>query len=134
MDSWLIGLIAATGAVGGAAVSGVVAYRVARLENQGRDKDELRAALAAYGAALDRLTMRIDQLPQAHGVTEGWTTRLVAMWPALDWVMGRISVATIGRGAMIAIDEVIASTNRLSLVAPGSVLDGMERLSHLIGR
>lgn len=134
MESWLVALIAAAGAVAGAAVSGVVAYRVARLEREARDTDELRGALAGYGAALDRLTLRIDQLPQAHGVQEGWTNRAVARWPVLHWILGRISLATVGRGAMISIDEVIAATNRLSLVAPGSVLEGMERLSQLIGR
>lgn len=133
MDSWLIALIAAAGAVGGAAVSGVLAYRVARLDREARDNDELRAALGAYGAALDRLSLRIDQLPQSHGVKAGWTNKAVARWPALDWMIGRMSLVTVGRGAMISIDEVIAATNRLSLVAPGSVLEGMESLSQLIG-
>lgn len=134
MEDWLVPLIAAAGAVGGAAVTGVVAYRLARLEGEVRDKDELRVALAAYGAALDRLTLRIDQLPQAHGIEEDWTTRLVARWRSLDWLMGRLSVATIGRGAMRAIDEVISTTNRLLLVAPDPVLESMETLSELIGR
>lgn len=134
MESWLVALIAAAGAVAGAAVSGVVAYRAARLDREARDKDELRAALAAYGAALDRLNLRIEQLPQAHGIKENWTTRLVALWPILDWLMGRLSVATVGRGGMIALDEMIAATNRLLLVAPGPVLDDMEHLSELIGR
>jgi hypothetical protein len=134
MASWLVALIAAAGAVAGAAVSGVIAYYVARLDREARDTDELRAALGAYGAALDRLSLRIDQLPQSHGVKEGSMTKFVAKWPAIDWLIGRISVATIGRSAMIAIDEVIAATNRLSLVAPGSVLEAMERLSQLIGR
>ena len=115
-------------------MTGVVAYRLARLEREGQDKDELRTALAAYGAALDRLTLRIDQLPQAHGVKEDWTTRLVARWRSLDWLIGRLSVATIGRGAMRSIDEVISATNRLLLVAPDPVLASMETLSELIGR
>jgi hypothetical protein len=33
----------------------LVAYRLARLEREGLDKDDLQVALAAYGAALDRL-------------------------------------------------------------------------------
>ncbi|MGB7588246.1 MAG: hypothetical protein WBM00_06015, partial [Solirubrobacterales bacterium] len=80
------------------------------------------------------LTLRIDQLPQAHGIEEGWSTKLVARWRTLDWVMGRISVATVGRGAMRAVDEVISATNRLMLVAPEPVLASMESLSELIGR
>jgi hypothetical protein len=115
-------------------VTGIVAYRLARLERESLDRDELRTALAAYGAALDRLTLRIDQLPQAHGIEEDWTTRLVARWRVLDWLMGRLSVATVGRGAMQAVDEVIATTNRLMLVAPGPVMEAMQMLSELIGR
>lgn len=134
MESWLIALIAAGGAVAGAAVSALAVYRVARLEAEARDKDELRAALAGYGAALDRLNLKVEQLPQAHGIDENWMTRLVALWPTLDWLMGRVSVATLGRGGMIALDEMIAAANRLLLVAPGPVLDDMERLSDLISR
>lgn len=134
MESWLIALIAAAGAVAGAAVSAIAVYRVARLEAGARNKDELRAALAGYGAALDRLNLKVEQLPQAHGIDENWTTRLVARWRTLDWLMGRLSVATLGRGGMIALDEMIAATNRLLLVAPGPVLDDMERLSDLISR
>jgi hypothetical protein len=134
MESWLVALIAAAGAVAGAAVSAVAVYRMARLDRDARDKDELRAALAGYGAAVDRLNLRIEQLPQAHGIEENRTTRMVARWRALDWLMGRLSVATIGRGAIIALDEMTVATNRLLLIAPGPVLDDMERLSDLIGR
>lgn len=115
-------------------MTGVIAYRLARLEREARDKDELRTALVAYGAALDRLTVQVDQLPQSHGIEEDWMTRLVARWRTLDWLMGRISVATVGRGAMRAIDEVISATNRLMLVAPEPVIETMQILSELIGR
>jgi len=133
MENWLVALIAAGGALSGSALTGVIAYRLARLEREAFDKGEMRTALASYGAALDRLTLRIEQLPQAHGIEEDWTTRLVARWRTLDWVTGRLSTATVGRGAMRALDEVIAATNRLVLVAPESVLEAMETLSELIG-
>lgn len=80
MESWLVALIAAAGAVAGAAVSAVAVYRAARLDRDARDKDELRAALTGYGAALDRLNLRIEQLPQAYGIQESRATRLVARW------------------------------------------------------
>lgn len=132
MDNWLVALIAAAGALGGSALTGVITYRLARLEREALNKDELRAALTAYAAALDRLTLRIEQLPQAHGIKEDWTTRLVAKWPTLNWAIGRLSTATVGRGTMRAVDEVIAATNRLLLIAPASVLDEMEVVSDLI--
>lgn len=133
MENWLVALIAALGAIGGSALTGVITYRLARLERQALDRDELRAALTAYGAALDRLTLRVEQLPQAHGVKEGWMNRLVAKLPTLDWLIGRMSTATVGRGIMRVVDEVIAATNRLLLVAPGPILDEMEAVSELIG-
>jgi len=132
MDNWLVALIAAGGALGGSALTGVITYRLARLEREAHDKGELRAALTAYGAALDRLTLRIEQLPQAHGIEESWTNKLVAKWPPLDWLIGRIATATVGRGVMRALDEVIAATNRLLLTAPGSVLGEMEAISELM--
>lgn len=134
MEDWGVPLIAAGGAIGGSAVTGLMAYRLARLDREGHERDELRVALVAYGAALDRLTLRVDQLPQAHGIEEDWTTRLVARWQSLDWLMGRLSVATIGRGLMRAIDEVISASNRLLVVAPEPVLASMKALSELIGR
>lgn len=134
MNNWLVALIAAAGALGGSALTGIIAYHLARLERETLDKGELRTALAAYGAALDRLTLRVEQLPQAHGIEEDWMTKLVARWRTLDWVMGRISVATVGRGTMRAVDEVIAATNRLVLVAPEAVLETMQALSDLTSR
>lgn len=133
---WKIGLsplIAAAGAVGGSAVTGAVVYRVARLEREAADKGELRAALAAYGAAIDRLTLKIHQLPQAHGIEEGRSNSLVARWPTLDWVLGRLSVATVGRSTMRVVDEVIVATNRLILVAPEPIVETMQAISDLIG-
>lgn len=46
---------------------------------------------------------------------------------------GRLSTATVGRGTMRAVDEVIAATNRLLLIAPAPVLGEMEVVSDLIG-
>lgn len=133
MDNWVVALIATAGALGGSALTGVITYRLARLERNALDKGELRAALTAYGAALDRLTLRVEQLPQAHGVKENWMNGLVAKWPILDWLIGRMSTATVGRGIMRAVDEVIAATNRLLLIAPEPVLEAMGAVSDLIG-
>jgi hypothetical protein len=131
---WLVPLIAAAGAVAGSAVTGAVVYRVARLEREAADKGELRSALAAYSAAIDRLTLKIHQLPQAHGIEEGRSNKLIARWRTLDWSIGRLSVATIGRSTMRVVDEVIVATNRLILVAPEPIVEAMQAISDLIGR
>jgi len=134
VETWLVALIAAGGAILGSALTGAVAFFLARLEHDAAAEGELRTALSAYGAALDRLTIQIEQLPEAHGIEEDWTTRLLGKLRTLDYLMGRLSTATIGRAAMRAVDEVIAATNRLLLVAPESVLDAMQEVSELIGR
>jgi hypothetical protein len=40
----------------------------------------------------------------------------------LDWVLGRFSVATLGRSAMRTLDELMVATNRIVLIAPEPVL------------
>jgi hypothetical protein len=122
MEDWLVPLITAAGAVAGSAVTGTVVYRAARLEREAVNTGELRSALAAYGAAIDRLTLKIQQLPQAHGIDEGRSNKLVARWRTLDWVIGRLSVATVSRSTMRVVDEVIVATNRLILVALSRLL------------
>lgn len=126
-------MIAAAGAVAGSAVTGMVVYRIARLERDAADRGELRSALAAYGAAIDRLTLKIHQLPQAHGIEDGRSNKLVARWPTLDWVIGRLSVATGGRSTMRVVDEVIFATNRLVLVAPEPIVETMQAITDLVG-
>jgi hypothetical protein len=119
MESWLVALIAAAGAIAGSGLTGVITYRLARLERDSAANADLRTALAAYGAAPDRLTMQIEQLLQAHGIEEDWTTAMIAKLRTLDWLVGRVSTATIGRGAMRAIDEVIAATKSADPCRPG---------------
>jgi hypothetical protein len=134
MQSWLVALTAAGGAILGSALTGLISYRLAQLDRKADAKSELRASLVAYGAALDRLTLQIEQLPQSQGIDENWTTRAVEQLPTLNWLIGRLSTATVGRSAMRALDEVIAATNRLILIAPESILDAMQRPSELIGQ
>jgi hypothetical protein len=112
-------------------VTGIVAYRVARLEREAADKSELRSALAAYGAAIDRLTLKVQQLPQSHGIEgAGWTSlsssgdSRLADRPAVDRDRWSVEHARPG--------EVIAASNRLILVAPEPILGAMNALGDLI--
>jgi hypothetical protein len=132
MDSWLTALIAVGGALAGSALTGYIAFKIARDDQDAREKVELREALVVYGAILDRLSLQIAQLPRAAGVKEGWMNRLIARWPELDWVMGRLSTATLGRGVMRTIDELLTATNRLILIAPHSVLAASEEINRLL--
>jgi hypothetical protein len=118
----------------GSGLTGLIAYRLAELDRKVAERRELRSCLAAYGAALDRLTIQIEQLPQSHGIDENWSTRAIELLPTLNWVLGRLSTATVSRGGMRALDEFLATTNPLTLIAPDSVLEAMERISELIGR
>ncbi|MGE5527482.1 MAG: hypothetical protein ACM3Q9_02330 [Methanosarcina sp.] len=60
--------------------------------------------------------------------------RQVSRWRDLDWVMGRLSTGTLGRGAMRSLDELITAMNRLLLIAPEDVLDAVLGISVLLER
>jgi hypothetical protein len=51
-----------------------------------------------------------------------------------DWLMGRISMAIFGRGAMKAVDELISVGNRLMLLAPPSLMPSIQAMNGLIER
>jgi hypothetical protein len=134
MDTWLTALFAAGGALAGSGLTGFITYKVARREHEARDVDELRTALVTYGAVLDRLGLRIDQMPHPPGPFGRWANRQVARWRDLDWVIGRISTATLGRGVIRIIDELTVATNRLILIAPQPVLEATEAINQLLDR
>lgn len=60
MDSSIAAIIAAGAALFSSALTGLITYKVAGREQRGRDVDELRSALAAYGAVLDRFERNLD--------------------------------------------------------------------------
>jgi hypothetical protein len=63
MDSGIAASVAAGAALLGSALTGLITYKVADREQRGRNTEELRVALVAYGSALDRLDRHIGQLP-----------------------------------------------------------------------
>lgn len=134
MDTWLTALVAAGGALAGSALTGLITYKVAWREHEARGVEELRAALVAYGAILDRLGLRIDQMPHPPGPVGRWTNRQVSRWRDLDWVLGRIASATLGRRVTRMVDEFATATNRLILIAPQPVLEAAEAISALFDR
>lgn len=134
MDSSIAAGIAAGAALLASALTGLITYKVAAREQRGRDVEELRAALAAYGAVLDRFGRHLDQLPHPPGPAGRWVNRQVSRWRDLDWAMGRLSAGTLGRGAMRTLDELITAMNRLLLIAPEEVLDAVLGISVLLER
>lgn len=132
MDSSIAAGIAAGAALLGSALTGLITYMVAAREQRGRDVDELRAALAAYGAVLDRFGRHLDQLPHPPGPAGRWVNRQVSRSRDLDWAMGRLSTGILGRGAMRTLDELMTAMNRLLLIAPEEVLDAVLGISVLL--
>lgn len=59
MDSAIAASVAAGATLLGSALTGLITYRVADREQRGRNVEELRVALLAYGSALDRLDRHI---------------------------------------------------------------------------
>jgi hypothetical protein len=134
MDSSIAAGIAAGAALLGSALTGLITSKVAAREQRGRDVEELRAALAAYGAVLDRFGRHLDQLPHPPGPAGRWVNRQISRWRDLDWAMGRLSTGTLARGAMRTLDELITAMNRLLLIAPEEVLEAVLGISALLER
>lgn len=134
MDSLIAAAVAAGAALLSSALTGFITHKIAAREQRGRDVEELRAALSAYGAVLDRFGRHLDQMPHPPGPAGRWVNRQVSRWRGLDWAMGRLSTGTLGRGAMRTLDELIAAMNRLLLIAPEEVLDAVLGISVLLER
>lgn len=134
MDSSIAAGVAAGAALLGAALTGLITYKIATRQQRGREVEELRAALAVFGAVLDRFARHLDQMPHPPGPAGRWVNRQVSRWRDLDWAIGRLSTATLGRGAIRTLDELITAMNRLLLIAPEEVLDAVLRISDLVAR
>lgn len=134
MDSSTAAIIAASAALLGSGLTGLLTYKVAGREQRGRDLDELRSALAVYGAVLDRFGRHLDQMPHPPGSIGRWVNRQVSRWRDLDWAMGRLSTGTLGRGAIRTLDELMSAMNRLLLIAPKEVLDAVIEINQLLER
>jgi hypothetical protein len=134
MDSSIAAGIAASAALLSSALTGLITYKVAGREQRGRDVDELRSALAIYGAVLDRFGRHLDQMPHPPGPIGRWVNGQVSRWRDLEWAIGRLSTGTLGRGAMRTLDELITAMNRLLLVAPEDILDAVLGISVLLER
>jgi len=116
----------------GSALTARITSRVSKAEREERAKSELLAALVAYGAAIDRLDLKISQLPPQPGRVSRSSSALMTRLPTLDWLMGRLSTATLGRSTMKAVDELIYASNRLLLIAPESLFPPVESISNLL--
>jgi len=127
-------IVAAAAALLSSALTGFISYKIAGREERRRDTEELRAALAGYGAVLDRITRHFDQMPHPPGPLGRGVDRVVSRWRDLDWALGRISTGILGRGLIRTLDELTVAMNRLLLIAPEGVLDAAQEISLLIER
>jgi hypothetical protein len=127
-------VLAAVTGLAASALTNAASARQARAERDDRGRIELRVALTAYGYALDRLDIEIVQLPPKPGRMARFTSRQAARLPILDWLVGRLAMHSLGRPMMRALDEFAAAANRLTLVAPESMLQPMEKIGWLLSR
>jgi hypothetical protein len=132
VNTSIAAIVAAAAALLGSGLTGLITYRISGREQRARDVDKLRAALAVYGATLDRLGRHLDQMPHPPGVVGRWVNRQLARWRDLDWALGRISTSTLGRGTMRTVDDLTIAMNRLVLIAPEEVLDAVLEISVLL--
>ena len=133
-EVWIPAAVAAAAALLSSALTGYIGYRLARAERLGRGDDELRSALAAFGYAVDRLQIELDQLPPAPGRSNRWVLSRIERARELDWLLGQVSRHTLGRPALRAVDGLMAASNRLVLVAPEEILHVVEAIHVLVGQ
>ena len=134
MNDAAIAIIGAAAGLVGATIGSFVALRIARIESRERSSGELATAIAAFGYAVDRLTLEIGQLPPPPGRAATALTTAVTRMPHADWFTGQLARWSLGLPAMRALDRLMAATNRLSLLAPEALLPDVGRISELLGR
>jgi hypothetical protein len=133
MEDWVPAVIGATSGILGAAVGGATTYATQRAVGRSQQRDELTAALVAYGYALDALHLQIQRLPRSTVVARASEKMInFKRAPNLNRLIEWGFSTTIGRDAERAIDRLLATTNRLALVAPAEVLDIVERVNELL--
>ena len=119
----------------GALIGGSATYLSQRAALATQPRDELAAAVVAFGHALDHLHLRIQQLPRPTRLSRAAESlvnsrRTPHVTRLIEWGFTK----SIGRDDQRAIDRFVAAYNRLTLVAPASLLEVVERLSDLLGR
>lgn len=135
MSDWVTSAIAAGAALGGTALSAIVAASSTRRHLASQDRTGLAAALQAYGYAITNLGMEIDQLPPGPSPTvAALSAATVSRLPLLDWTAGQVSRHTLGRPTRRAVDTYNAAMNRLLLVAPQTILTHMKTINDLVSR
>jgi hypothetical protein len=125
--------IAVIGTLAGAGLTGFISLKLAAADRRDRRQDELTAALAAFGFALDQLRKELDALPPQTGPANRHVGRaLRRSLPTLDWWLSQFARHTVARPALRAYDGVMAATNRLLLVAPEELLTHVRAIIELL--
>lgn len=135
MEDWVVAAISAASGIVGAGVGGAATYLSQRAAGNAQERGELSAALIQYGYALDALNIEIQRLPRRTRLARlGERAINSDRMPNLNRLIEWVFTKTIGRDGQRAIDRLIATTNRLVMVAPKTLLDPIERISSLLGR
>jgi hypothetical protein len=146
MAGWINPLISAASGVSGAAIGAYAVLRSARAERRGQERaqrlavkraaqDELRARLAEYLDATDRLVDTIAEIPPT-----GRRTLLVRRLHPIQLLQSRREItlrmetkfAVVSRRFQEVGDNFYAARARLRLIAPPSILDLMDQLDALL--
>jgi len=114
--------VAAAAALGGSGLTALISFRLAAQARRDRRQDDLASALAAFGYAIDRLRIELGELPPPPGITSRRMNRALSRLPTADWWLRQATRHTLARPGRRAYDGVIATTNRLLLVATEEIV------------
>jgi hypothetical protein len=133
MDGWMTALVGAAGVLAGSGLTGLLAGRQASREREAQDLDELRTALAAYGAAVDAVELRMAQMGGPMPRVARWIVgRVERHLRIIAWLIRRMSATTISWPVFESFDRLALAKNRLLLIAPTPVVDAAVAIDDLI--
>jgi hypothetical protein len=135
VTDWVPAVISAASGLAGVAIGGGVTFVVQRADQDERRRGELAVALSAYGRAIDVLRRELERLPASTRFAR-ITERLInrQRTPGLEYLLGSMHSATLGRSGIRAVEAFETAANRLMLIAPEDVLEAMEMTSQLLGQ
>lgn len=124
--------IAAAAALLSSGLTGTISLRLAARAERHRDRGDLAASLAAFGFAVDKLALELDNLPRPAGAATQQVNWLVRRLPTLDWWLGQVTRYTLASPGLRAYEGLMAATNRLLLVAPEAIVMCVRRIHALL--
>ncbi|HEX8084556.1 MAG TPA: hypothetical protein VF529_09720 [Solirubrobacteraceae bacterium] len=134
MDTAVLTAIVSGGsAVAGIAVGGGIDVWQRIDERRERRLEQLESRLAMFGAALDGLVLEMESLPPQSRRGQILSEWLARRMPTLDFFVGRLGRALLGRRLYALMGDFQRAGNALVVSAPPEIVVAMEPIGDALG-